>query len=42
MPDLTVNRTLVKSPPELWNEVSELESLAQHLGEFGQISHQPA
>ena len=38
MPDLTVNRTLVKSPPELWNEVSELESLAQHLGEFGQIT----
>jgi len=38
MPDLTVNRTLVKSPPELWNEVSELESLAQHLGEFGRIT----
>ena len=38
MPDLTVNRTLVKSPPELWSEVSEVETLAQHLGEFGQIS----
>ena len=38
MPDLSVNRTLVKSPPELWNEVSEVESLAQHLGEFGEIA----
>lgn len=37
MPDLSVNRTLVKSPPELWSEVSEVESLAQHLGEFGDI-----
>ena len=40
MPDLSVNRTLVKSPPELWNEVSEAESLAQHLGEFGEIAIQ--
>ncbi len=38
MPDLSVNRTLVKSPPELWNEVSEVESLAQHLGEFGEVA----
>ena len=38
MADLSVNRTLVKSPPELWNEVSEVESLAQHLGEFGEIA----
>lgn len=38
MPDLTVNRTLVKSPPELWSEVSEVESLARHLGEFGEIA----
>jgi hypothetical protein len=37
MADLTVNRTLVKSPPELWSEVSEVESLAHHLGEFGEI-----
>ena len=38
MADLSVNRTLVKSPPELWSEVSEVESLAQHLGEFGEIT----
>jgi hypothetical protein len=38
MPDLRVNRTLVKSPPELWSELSEVESLARHLGEFGEIS----
>ncbi len=38
MPELSVNRTLVKSPPELWSEVSEVESLAQHLGEFGEIA----
>jgi hypothetical protein len=38
MADLSVNRTLVKSPPELWNEVSEVETLARHLGEFGQIA----
>lgn len=37
MSDLSVNRTLVKSPPELWSRLSELESLAQHLGEFGEI-----
>lgn len=32
-----VQRTLVKSPPELWAEISDPESLARHLGEFGQI-----
>ena len=37
MTDLSVNRTLVKSPPELWSEVSEVESLARHLGELGEI-----
>ena len=37
MSDLTAQRTLVKSPPELWSELSELESLARHLGEFGEI-----
>jgi len=37
MPNLTVKRTLVKSPPELWSEVSEVESLARHLGELGEI-----
>jgi hypothetical protein len=33
----TAQRTLVKSPPELWAEVSDVESLAKHLGEFGEI-----
>lgn len=37
MNDLTAKRTLVKSPPELWAELSEVESLAGHLGEFGEI-----
>ncbi len=30
-------RTLVKSPPELWAEISDAESLARHLGAFGEI-----
>jgi len=30
-------RTLVKSPPELWAELSDAEALARHLGEFGEI-----
>lgn len=38
MPDATVKRTLVKSPPELWAEISDVASLARHLGEFGDIS----
>jgi hypothetical protein len=33
----TAQRTLVKSPPELWAEVSDVECLARHLGEFGEI-----
>jgi len=37
MADLTAQRTLVKSPPELWSELSEIESLARHLGELGEI-----
>jgi len=37
MSDLTVARTLVKSPPELWSELREADSLAKHLGEFGEI-----
>jgi hypothetical protein len=32
-----VQRTLVKSPPELWAELSDPESLAQHLGDLGEI-----
>jgi hypothetical protein len=30
-------RTLVKSPPELWAEVSDVEALTGHLGAFGEI-----
>jgi hypothetical protein len=30
-------RTLVKSPPELWAELSDPDSLARHLGELGPI-----
>jgi hypothetical protein len=37
MPDLTASRTLVKSPPELWNELSEVQGLARHIGELGEI-----
>jgi hypothetical protein len=37
MPDLTAKRTLVKSPPELWEELSEIERLARHLDAFGEI-----
>jgi hypothetical protein len=33
-----VQRTLVKSPPELWTELSDPDSLARHLGELGEIS----
>jgi hypothetical protein len=38
MPDLIAKRTLVKSPPELWEELSEVERLAKHLGAFGEIT----
>lgn len=37
MPQPRAQRTLVKSPPELWAEVSDLQALARHLGEFGDI-----
>ena len=37
MPDLTAKRTLVKSPPELWEELSEVEGLMKHLSAFGEI-----
>ncbi|MGO8907602.1 MAG: hypothetical protein ACLQMH_18550 [Solirubrobacteraceae bacterium] len=32
-----VERTLVKSPPELWAELSDPDALARHLGELGDI-----
>ena len=35
---MEVQRTLVKSPPEIWAEVSDVEALARHLGEFGEIA----
>jgi hypothetical protein len=37
MPTIEAQRTLVKSPPELWAELSDPTSLARHLGEFGDI-----
>jgi hypothetical protein len=37
MDDPRARRTLVKSPPELWAEVSDAAALAGHLGEFGEI-----
>src|SRR5262245_47116422 len=37
MPELTAKRTLVRSPPELWHELCEVERLAKHLGAFGEI-----
>jgi hypothetical protein len=32
-----VQRTLVKSPPELWSELSNPEALARHLSDLGEI-----
>jgi hypothetical protein len=32
-----VQRTLVKSPPELWAELSDPTALARHLGELGEV-----
>jgi hypothetical protein len=32
-----VQRTLVKSPPELWSELSDPATLGRHLGELGEI-----
>ena len=32
-----VQRTLVKSPPELWAELSDPAALARHLGDLGEI-----
>ena len=37
MSALEAKRTLVKSPPEIWAEVSDAGALARHLGEFGEI-----
>src|SRR5437588_2974025 len=37
MKEQQASRTLLKSPPELWAECSDAQSLARHLGEFGEI-----
>ena len=37
MSERQAERTLVKSPPELWAEISDVEALARHLGTFGEI-----
>ncbi len=37
MTETTMQRTLVKSPPELWAELSDAETLARHLEDFGEI-----
>jgi hypothetical protein len=37
MDSVQVKRRLVKSPPELWAELSDAQSLARRLGEFGEI-----
>jgi len=37
MAEPRAQRTLVKSPPELWAEISDVEALARHLGGFGEI-----
>src|SRR3954471_19087022 len=37
MDAVQVKRRLVKSPPELWAEVSDPEALARRLGDFGEI-----
>ncbi len=34
---MQAKRTLVKSPPELWAELSDPTALARHLGELGEI-----
>ncbi len=38
MDEIQVRRRLVKSAPELWAEVSDVESLARRLGELGEIT----
>lgn len=37
MEQTQAQRRLVKSPPELWAELSDEEALARHLAEFGEI-----
>ena len=37
MPLTRAQRTLVKSPPELWAEISDAPSLARRLSAFGEV-----
>jgi hypothetical protein len=37
MSESKASRTLVKSPPELWSEVSSATSLQRHMDQFGEI-----
>lgn len=37
MTEHQASRTLLKSPPELWAECSDAQSLARHLDDFGEI-----
>ncbi len=37
MTEHEVSRTLVKSPPELWAQCSQVELLTRHLDQFGEI-----
>jgi hypothetical protein len=37
MSEIEVSRTLVKSPPELWTELSNAASLGRHLNPLGEI-----
>ena len=37
MTEPRAERTLVKSPPELWAEISDPEALTRHLSPFGEI-----
>lgn len=38
MPGPSVQRTIVKSKPELWSELSNTDALTKHLGAFGEIT----
>ena len=37
MPETCAQRTLVKSPPELWAEISDAQTLARRLSAFGEV-----
>ncbi len=37
MPEFRAQRTLVKSPPELWAEISDVQTLARRLEAFGEV-----